>query len=317
MVKLILTNQHAELFLLLNGLAVILYFTARRKSKQRAIKFGNYSTLEKVAGSDFLKSSNFVLLTRLFALSALLVAISNPVLQQEAASSKADYVIAIDSSASMLSDDLKPTRFEAAKRISSDFASGLADKTLVGVVSFSGEVKKEQELSSDREAALQSIRTIRSGEAGGTAIGDAISASTSMLIGNNRSKAIVLITDGRNNRGSSVNESLEFAKNQNTTIHAIGIGSKRENRSSYAQLNGRNASRAVFPNLNQSQLRNLARETGGSFNTVTNSSGLQSAFTEIRSSTRETELTFHFAMIAAGFLLLEWILGTTSLATLP
>lgn len=317
MVKFAFTSQYAELFLLINGLAVLLYFAAKKQGKQRAMKFGNYETLEKVAGRNFLKSSNFVLLTRLLALTALMIGISNPVLQEQAASSESDYVVAIDSSASMLANDLDPTRFGAAKQISSGFVEDLAEKTEVGVVSFAGEVAKEQELTGERQTVISAISSMEPGTSGGTAIGDAISTSTSMLIGNNRSKSLVLITDGRNNRGSSVNESVAFASNQNTTVHAIGIGSQRENQSAYGEINGRNASRAEFPNLNQGQLRSVANETGGTYNTVTNSTGLESAFTEIRSSRRETDLTFHFVMIAAGFLLLEWVLGSTKLSTLP
>jgi len=125
--KILLTDQYANIFLLVNGLALIFYLGAKKKKRQRAMKFGNYETLQKVAGKNFLKSSNIILITRMLALTVLIIGISNPVLVEEKASTDSDYVIALDSSSSMLSDDIEPTRFQAAKRASTGFIDQLGN----------------------------------------------------------------------------------------------------------------------------------------------------------------------------------------------
>jgi len=316
-VKLIFTDQYANIFMLLNGLVILFYLGAWKKNKQRAMKFGNYKTLQKVAGKNFLKSSNVVLVVRMLALTALIIGISSPVLVEQTPSSSSDYVIAIDSSTSMLANDLDPSRFEAAKDISSDFVNRLSPETRVGVTSFSGEVIKDSELTSDKSEVTEKIKQINIGGKAGTAIGDALSTSSAMLIGQNKSKSIILITDGRNNVGGSINDSLIFAKRHNVTVHTIGIGSKQNSSSNYGIVNGQNASRAVFPNLNQASLQRVSNETGGQFNTVTNKSSLRSAFITLEKTRREQDLSTPFIFLAAFFLLLEWVIGTTRYSVIP
>ena len=67
--KLIFTNQYTELLLLANGLALLLFYAASQKKKQRAMKFGNYETLQKVAGKNFLSSSRIILAIKMLALT--------------------------------------------------------------------------------------------------------------------------------------------------------------------------------------------------------------------------------------------------------
>lgn len=317
MTEIIFTEQYANVFFLINGLAILFYLAAKKQNRQRAIKFGNYETLQKVSGRDFLKSSNVILLIRILALTSLIIGISSPVLVNQVPSSESDYVIAIDSSSSMLASDLKPTRFEAAKKISSDFVTKLSDETKIGIISFSGEVKNELRPSQSKKNVSSTIKNIEIGNRAGTAIGDALSASTSMLIGNNKSRSIVLITDGRNNVGSSVNESIKFAKRQNVTVNSIGIGSQRNDTDNYDLIQGQNASKADFPNLDQQSLFKMANETGGQSITVTDTTQLRKALIEVKSVKREEDISQHFIFLAVFFLMLEWILGTTRYSVIP
>ena len=315
--KLIFTDQYANLFLLLNGLAILFYLGATKKNRQRAMKFGNYETLQKVAGKNFLKSSNIMLIIRLLALTLLIVGISNPVLVRDVPSSNSDYVIAVDSSSSMLSSDLNPTRFDASKRISQEFVRGLGNKSSVGVVSFSGEVTKDQEMTDDRTITLSSIDSISIGSTAGTAIGDALSVSISMLAGRERGKEVILITDGRNNVGGSVSNALNLAKSQNVTINPVGIGEKNTSVSDFEIVDGNNASRAVYPNLNVTQLETLADETGGEFTTAANNTALQDALIDLEESEQRDDFSQFFIVGAAVLLLLEWLLGNTKYSIIP
>ena len=317
MVELVLTDKYAEVLLLINAIAVLLYLASKRKNKRRAVKFGNFETLKKVSGGSFIKSSNLVLLVRLSALTALIIGISSPVLVEQVPAANSDYVLAIDSSGSMLSGDFKPNRFSAAKDISSDFVRKLSDTTGVGVVSFSGTVKTESEIISDRQSTIDTIQNVETGGEAGTAIGDAVSASTSLLLDSNMSKKIILITDGRNNVGSSINESASFAERNNVTVNTVGIGSKRNETQDYGIVAGQNASKAQFPNLNSESLSKLADRTGGEFKTVTDTSSLRSALVEIDTSERREDFSTIFIFLGVGLLLVEWMMGATKYSVMP
>lgn len=317
--KLVFTSQYANLLLLVNGLAVLFYIAAKKKKRQRAITFGNYETLQKVAGKDFLKSSNIILIARIMALTALIIGISTPVLVEEVPSTGSDYVIAIDSSSSMLASDLEPTRLEAAKKVSRQFVDRLSEDVSAGVISFSGEVKKESAITSDSEDIKQSVSGIEMGQAAGTAIGDAIFTGSSMLLDSNRSRTLILVTDGRNNVGSSLNESIEYAVNQNVTVTAIGIGEKQseDDQDNFGTVNGVNASKAGFPNLDTRKLNRTVARTGGHLVTVTDRSGLKAAFLAFEKSEKRTDISIYFIFLALGLMLSEWILGTTRYSILP
>ncbi len=316
MVKLIFTDQYASILLLVNGLAILLFLAAKKKNRQRAIKFGNYETLQKIAGKNFLKSSNFMLFMRMLALTALIVGLSNPVLVEQLPAGTSDYVLAIDSSASMLAEDLDPSRFEAAKSLSSNFISKLAEETSVGVVSFSGSVTNELSPSNDKQRVVEAIQDIDTGEEAGTAIGDALSASISMLLGTNKTRSVILITDGRNNVGSSVNDSIEFAVRNNVTVYTIGIGSN-QNSTQTGLLDDRNGSRAEFPNLNEGQLSQVANETGGRFIAVSETGELESALISVEQKKRERDISKYFIFFATALLLTEWVLGVTRYSPIP
>lgn len=315
--RIVFTDQYANLLLLVNGLAIVFYFAAKKKKKQRAMKFGNYETLQKVAGKNFLKSSNIVLLTRLLALTALIVGISDPALVEEKASTNSDYVLAIDSSSSMLSSDLEPTRFRAAKDVSKEFVRRLSNDTRVGIVTFGGEARKASEPGSNQGNTIRAIENLETSSTAGTAIGDALYTSAGMILDSNRSRRIVLVTDGRNNVGSPLNESVEFAKTHNASITAIGIGEGEEINEGFETVEGVNASRAEYPNIDSGRLEWVANQTGGEFLTVTNTTGLERAVLDFEQTEVRTDVSIYFLLLALGLILLEWVLGVTRYSILP
>lgn len=314
--KLVFTDQYANIILLLNGLAILFYLGARKKNRQRAMKFGNYETLQKVAGKNFLKSSHVMLLTRLGALTLLMVGLSSPVLVHQVSETDSDYVLAIDSSSSMLQDDISPTRFQASKDISKRFVRNLGNASSVGVVSFAGDVEQVQQPTRDRPEIYSAIDEVDTGESAGTAIGSAISVSSSML-DDERNRTMILITDGRNNAGTSVNESIDLAQQQNVTVNTIGLGERNRSVSEFEMVDGVNASQAAFPNLDVEQLERISDETGGEFTTASNTSALEDALINLEKSEARTDISSYFIIGAAVLLLLEWVLGNTRYSILP
>ncbi|MFB6216532.1 MAG: VWA domain-containing protein, partial [Candidatus Aenigmatarchaeota archaeon] len=224
--QLVFTDKYLNLLLLLSGFVVLVFFYSKRKKKDRALKFGNYETLKKVAGRNFLKTSNLLVLTRVLAISALIIGISNPALVQEVRSPESDFVVALDSSASMFTSDIDPTRFKAAKQVSKSFVSKNPGNVEIGFVAFSGNVEKVVELTNKHGKVLSAIDSTGMGETGGTNIAEAISTSVSLLLGEQNKGKVILITDGENTAESSLNRSLDFAETHNISIYTIGIGSR-------------------------------------------------------------------------------------------
>ena len=302
------TNQYFELLLLANGLAVILFYAARKKKKQRAMVFGNYKTLEKVAGESFIKGNDVLLILKLAALTSLFLALSDPVLEEEVVAGSGDYVLAIDSSASMLNEDFDPNRLEAAKSGARDFVTTAPNQTSIGVISFSGGVNEEQVLTYDDPAVLDSIENITFGEDAGTATGDAIISASSLLLGSgNESRNVLLVTDGRNNVGSSINESIDFANTHNVTVNTYGIV---EESSDPFGSDGEG-------NINVDNLERIAESTGGNFTAVSDSEDIRESFLEVDKDTVENSVSQYLVLFAVLLMLLEWGLGTTKYDVLP
>jgi len=315
--KLIFTDQYAHIFFLLNGLAILFYLAAKKKKRQRAMMFGNYETLQKVAGKNFLKSSNILLVMKMMALTSLVIGISQPILEQEIPSTNSDYVIALDASTSMLASDIEPTRFRSAKETSKLFVDELSNNTQVGILSFAGDVNRELGLTNNKPELKAAIDNTETGSTAGTAIGDAIYASSSLLIDSNRSRTVMLITDGRNNVGSGINESIEFAQTHNVTINTVGIGESNRSTEEFGIIQGENASRAQYPNLDAESLYRVSNQTGGELITVSNQSSLRDAFFQFEETTVETDISRYFIFLALFLILTEWTLGTTKYSILP
>lgn len=315
--RLVLTNEYAWLLLLVNGLAIILYLGATKKNRKRAMKFGNYETLQKVAGKNFLKSSNIVLLTRLGALTLLVVGLSSPALVEEATAPDTDIVFAVDASSSMLTDDIEPTRLDASKQIVSEFISEMEGDSQVGAVSFAGDVSQDVEMTRDYETAALEINDVGVGSVAGSALGDAIHSSTSMLLNTNRSGTVIVITGSESSAGTPLNESIRFAQTHNTTVHTVGIGEPGEVQTEYEMIDGQNATRAVYPNINEDELQRVANQTGGEFTTVSNGTALRENLMELEEREVETNIAIYFIYATLILLLIEWVLGSTRYSILP
>jgi len=297
--QLVFTNTYFELILLFNGLAVLLYYAARKKKKQRAMMFGNYKTLEKVAGEDFLKKNDVLLVLQLLAMTSLFLAISEPALETEITGADSDYVITLDSSATMLQQDYDPSRLGAAKQASKDFVNTLPNETEVGLISYSGKIDSQRELTSDKETVVESIENVSLGEEAGSAMSDALISSSTLLLNSDENREILLLSDGRNNVGSSINESIRVANNQNVTINSIGIGLNESNTERWGRM------------------KKVADRTGGNFTAIEQGGSIGNSMVNLEEDTTQESLTVHFILIGVLILLIKWSLGTTRYDILP
>ena len=203
--------KYINFLVLLLGLVIIIYFISKRFAKQRLLKFGNFEVLEKVTEKGIIPGDIIPLIFRILMVILIVMALSEVELTQEVYLAKTDFVLAIDTSSSMLTPDYKPNRLELAKKTVIEWLSKLKN-TRVGVVTFAGRSYLKTEPTSNLEKVREIIEKITSEKPAGTAIGEALITSSSLLQGSERNKTVILITDGRNNIGVSINESLKSLK---------------------------------------------------------------------------------------------------------
>jgi Ca-activated chloride channel family protein len=175
-------------------------------------------------------SYHILFVLRIVAVALLIVALARP---QTTSSSQditiegIDIVMAIDISSSMLAEDLKPNRLDAAKNVAGDFIDGRPNDRM-GLVVFAGETFTQVPLTTDHDVLSHMFDEIKSGMIeDGTALGDGLATSVSRLRDSKAiSKVIILLTDGVNNMGAvDPVSAAEIAKLYGIRIYTIGVGS--------------------------------------------------------------------------------------------
>jgi Ca-activated chloride channel family protein len=183
-----------------------------------------------------------------------------------------DIVVAVDTSRSMLADDIKPNRLEAAKREIKDLID-IIDGDRVGLVAFAGTAFLQCPLTLDYGAFslfLDDLDT-RLIPVGGTSFGEAINKSMSAFSDKlKKHKAIVLITDGEDHQGNAM-EIAKAAKEKGIIIYTVGVGKKegayikiKDNKGREELLKDREG-KVVKSRLDEVLLNKIAVGTGGAY----------------------------------------------------
>jgi len=218
------------LYLLLLVPLLIIFYWYKKEKYQGEMKM---SGIEWVSG---LRKSKKVLLyhlpfiLRIIAITLLIIALSRPQIKlsrHESSVEGIDIVISLDISTTMLSEDFRPNRLEAAKAVALDFIEGRKNDR-IGLVVFSGESFTQCPLTTDHVSLKNLFLGVKSGLLDdGTAIGDGLATAVARLRNSNAiSKVIILLTDGLNNSGLiSPITAAELAKTMGVRVYTIGVGS--------------------------------------------------------------------------------------------
>lgn len=300
------------LFLIM-PLFLITHFYPLKYAKRRAVRLANFEAIKRVSGAEKISVNFLILILRSSVIIFLILSAAGMVVWYKGTSSDNNYVIAIDASGSMLADDFKPNRLEAAKNAALLFLSQLNSKAEVGVVSFSGMGEIEQRLTSDMFEVRNSINNIEFKSIHGTAIGDAIKASLNMLTSDGKPRVIILLTDGRENIASpeELSKVVELAKEDKVTIHTIGIGTEE---------GGEVPGIEMTSTIDDEVLTKISQITGGEYFRVGSDEKLKEAYQKIASSSEsDISVRMRLPLIMAGIFLLffEWGLLNTKFKTIP
>ncbi|HXG49517.1 MAG TPA: VWA domain-containing protein, partial [Methylomirabilota bacterium] len=209
------------------------------------------------------------------AAALLVVALARPqwgFRWEEAKQRGLDIIVAIDTSKSMLADDVAPNRLARAKLAALDLKR-LARTDRVGLVAFAGTAFLQSPLSVDDEAFRLSVNALDVNiiPQGGTALAEAIRTALGAFKDNNDNhKALVLFTDGEDHDGQVV-EAAQAAAKKGMRIFTIGVGTPNGEMLRTYDAKGRGDfirdenGNAVKSRLNEALLRQIAQVTGGFF----------------------------------------------------
>ncbi|MCR9152979.1 MAG: vWA domain-containing protein [Croceimicrobium sp.] len=323
--------QNPEFLWLLCLLPLFLFwYFWRRKSSHPEIRFPESTWLANHKHNRSALLFGLPWLLRVFSIAFLIVAIARPRSTEVATQSRVnegiDIVMAVDVSASMLAEDLKPNRLEATKEVASDFIDGRPNDR-IGLVVYAGESYTQTPLTTDQGILKTSLNDLRWGLIKqGTAIGMGLATSVNRLKESKaKGKVIILLTDGENNSGE-VNPltAADWAKEFNIRVYTIGVGTKGKARTpaSYDPRGGF-IYRYEPVSIDEKLLTEISNKTGGQYFRATDNRKLAEIYKEIDQleKIKLKELRFYsyseefslFALWALGLFVLEILLRYTLL----
>ncbi len=224
-------------------------------------------------------------LLRVAAITLLSIALSRPQLNNRWSSESTegiDIMMALDVSGTMLAEDLKPNRLEAAKTVASDFVIARPNDN-IGLVVFAGESFTQCPLTTDHAALVNLFRAVEFGMIDdGTAIGLGLAnAVNRMKDSPTKSKVIILLTDGSNNRGDiDPQTAAEIAKTFGIRVYAIGVGSHGKARVPVQTPYGTQYM-MMDSEFDEQTLRNIASTTDGAYFRATDNNSLKKIYEQI------------------------------------
>ena len=278
-----------------------------KNTQKKALKFANFEAIARVTGNSFIKKNTFLLVFRITILTLVVLSVSGTSITYIGKTTESNYVLALDTSASMLVEDIKPNRFDASKETLKSFLDLLPRTTKVGLLTFSGINIIESPLESDLNKINNIIDNLKISEIAGTDIGNAIVTSSNVLISekDEKSKVIVLITDGQSNIGVPVEEAVNYANKNNIIVNTIGIGT--EEGGSFIGVD-------VKSKIDEGQLKQIAERTSGLYFGAETSEKLIDSLKQITELNRRKisfDLSFSFLFLALILLFIEWGLINT------
>ena len=244
-----------------------------------------------------------------------------------------DIMLAMDVSTSMLAEDLKPNRIEAAKQVASEFIAGRPNDN-IGLSIFAGEAFTQCPMTTDHASLLNMLQTVRTDIAArgliedGTAIGMGLANAVSRLKESKaKSKVVILLTDGSNNRGDiSPMTAAEIARSLGIRVYTIGVGTN--NVAPYPMPVAGGVQYVNIPvEIDTKTLSEIAAATEGDFYRATNTKELRKIYKEIdqleksklnvKTFSKRYEAYQPFALVAILALLLEILLRITIFRRIP
>jgi Ca-activated chloride channel family protein len=327
----IFANPH-YLYLLLLLIPLIVWYILRMRKKQASLQVSDiqaFDTPKATTWKVYMRHLPFVL--RMIAIALIIVILARPQSTdswENRNTEGIDIMLAIDISGSMLAEDLKPNRLEAAKNVAASFINGRPNDN-IGLVVFSGESFTQCPLTTDHTILLNLFKDIHSGMIeDGTAIGLGLANAVSRIKDSQaKSRVIILLTDGSNNRGEIAPvTAAEIARTFGVRVYTIGVGTRGEAPYPFSTPFGVKYQN-VPVDIDEPALQQIASITGGQYFRATDNASLRSIYGEIdqmektkisvQQYSKKQEEYKPLALLLFALLLVELLLRNTLLRNIP
>ena len=324
------------LFLLLLIIPYLLWYVMYRKKSEPTIRMSDTFAFNYAPKSWRVRLMPLQLLLRIATFTLLVLVLARPQTSNSWKNKSVegiDIMLAMDVSTSMLAEDLKPNRIEAAKAVASEFIIGRPNDN-IGLSIFAGEAFTQCPMTTDHGSLLNLLQNVRTDIAArglisdGTAIGMGLANAVTRLKGSKaKSKVVILLTDGSNNMGDiSPMTAAEIAQSLGIRVYTIGVGTNKV--APYPMPVAGGVQYVNMPvEIDTKMLAEIAAATDGDFYRATNTSELKNIYKEIdrleksklnvKKFSKRYEAYQPFALAAAISLLLEILLRITVFRRIP
>lgn len=320
------------LLALLLLIPALVWLRVGRRDRSGSIRFSRVAEAREASprGSRLVRWTPPAL--RALALAAFVVALARPqttISSENVLTEGIDIVLVLDVSSSMLAEDLEPNRLEAAKIVAAEFVAGRRNDR-VGLVAFAGQAFTQAPLTFDLGVVRGLVGELDAGMIeDGTAVGMGLATAVKRLEASQaESKVVVLLTDGRSNRGEiGPITAAQMAQALGVRVYTIGAGSRGTARVPVQDPLGGTRYANMRVDIDEPTLREVAEITGGRYFRATDTESLAAIYEEIDELERTEVEVENFTRYAeefpiplgVGFLLLmaELTLSQTVLRKLP
>ena len=323
---------HPEyLYLLLLLVPLTLWYIVRLSKAQASFRLASTDAFNGLKPGFRVYMRHFPFLLRLLSIALVIIVIARPQSVsswEESETQGIDIVLALDVSGSMLAQDLKPDRLQAAKKVAAEFITDRSNDN-IGLVIFAGESFTQCPLTTDYKVLLNLLDDINFGMIDdGTAIGLGLATSVNRLKeSQSQSKVVILLTDGTNNSGQIAPlTAADLARSYGIRVYTVGVGTKGMAPTPVNTPFGIRMQNMPV-DIDEETLTEIAAITGGQYFRAQDTEGLRQVYNEIdemekylisvQNVTRRQELFLPWALAALALILLELLLRRTWLRSIP
>jgi len=302
------------------------YVWAQRRRQKYALRYASLSLVREALGKGPGRKRHIPPALFLIALFFMALGTARPETVVVVPVQEGTVILAIDVSGSMLAEDLKPNRMEAAKDAAKLFVAKQGPDVKLGVVAFSGDAQIVQTPTKDHDLVIAAINRLRPQRA--TAIGRGMLASLDAIfldseetapsvialhrlageptgptpppvpVGADHTATIVLLSDGQNNQFPAPQQVIEDAASRGIRVYTVGLGSAD---GTVVRIQGR----SVRTRLDEATLKAIAEGTDGQYFNASNEKDLRAVYenlsTQLVFRQQKTEITAILTAIAAVF----------------
>jgi Ca-activated chloride channel family protein len=327
-----ITFLHPEFFyLLLVLIPMVGWYIWKHKTTQASLQISTLKGFRNAPKSWKIYLRHLPIALRSLAIAMIVIVLARPQSTNQSRNvitEGIDIMMALDISSSMKALDFQPNRLEAAKDVATKFISA-RESDKIGLVIFAGESFTQCPLTTDKAVLVNLMLDIKTHMLeDGTAIGSGLATAVTRIKDSQaKSKVIILLTDGVNNKGEVAPlTAAEIAKTFGVRVYTIGVGSQ-----GMAQIpvQTRYGTQLIEQEvkIDEPLMKEIAQITGGQYFRATNKNSLKAIYEEIdqmektkievKEYTKRSEEYLLFAILAALFIIMEVTLKTTILRNLP